>query len=910
MRVRLALSREAMDMVTKVLGPQWPIWAAVPVLSVFLLGFAHIVVSNQGYSRISEACLQMEQAARSLTVPILLLSALRLCSLWPPSGHALPWLGLVWAPHTSVGLAFVPWLSKFDSSRLSSKTNKTRLAALLFGVFFVVYGSYTLYICQTTILHGDEGQYLLVTQSLLRDGDADLANNLEPEDILEYHLVVAEIDRAMAVPAGRVHSIHPIGLSVLLAPAYEAGLRLWANPRLAAALVMAMMAALVVSLLFQWLIHMGFGAGVSLMTTGLIATSTPLASFSTQIYPEVPALLITLLVLNRVAPSILCGRPRSGGAGAKSPKEFGGLGMLLGTLPFFHPRYAPLACLLGVALLLQAWQAPRRILSVGSIATATILAVVAIVSHNLALSGDWLGYFRPGNAWSDDALDPSTWWVSIPGHWFHDRMGLVISAPFFFAVGVPGVARFVRAQDRRLFSVGALYVCTAAVNGLHPEWTFGYCLPARFLLTALPAVALCVAAGLAQARRSVLLALVVGGAIAIGWDTMTTALALPESAYLGYHLISTSLSGYYPFAIHGSDATEGFFSAAEVLWWIGAAMALLLLSETRSWRCSLTAASAIIVASAFVFWLGTDHMAGRLHQYIPPNVADLTEGNRVITPSFRRETQPDYLHSSVQEGSDIYLVRNGRPRVVASHNLGLQHPGIYRVRIPVATEARQVAHLTHRRSAPAAQQWERRLARVASPGGDAIIFDFLLEEMRFGYLLLTHSGSEAMRFGRPSVEFQPMSLRFLREQVEVFLFEPGQISTRAKGFFEAGRYVAHFYTTGSGLSTLTQRRPLPLKAAVVVAADGRTVTEDDIRSWYGDRELGHVLSEPQLLLPQSEVLAAPWSALASLYGGPTCEVAFEVRERAEVWFLFDYRGTARLFLEKTVVFSETLIRNL
>jgi hypothetical protein len=256
----------------------------------------------------------MEEAARALAVPALLLSALRLLSLWPASGLALPWLGLAWAPHASVGLAFVPWLLKCGSDWHPSN-NKTRLAALLFGVFFIVYGSYTLYVWQMTILHGDEGQYLLVTQSLLRDGDADLANNLEPEDILEYHAVVARIDRALAVPAGRVHSIHPIGLSVLLAPAYEAGLRLWANPRLAASLVMETMSALVVSLLFHWLMHTGFGAGVSLTTTCIIATSAPLATYATQIYPEVPALLITLLVLNHVDASILRGRPRLGGVG-------------------------------------------------------------------------------------------------------------------------------------------------------------------------------------------------------------------------------------------------------------------------------------------------------------------------------------------------------------------------------------------------------------------------------------------------------------------------------------------------------------------------------------------------------------------------------------------------------------------
>ena len=99
-----------------------------------------------------------------------------------------------------------------------------------------LYFLYALYFCQITMLHGDEGQYLRVTQSLLHDGDMDLANNLGAEHTGEFHVREFEVHKAPASPQGKVHSVHPIGLSVGLVPAYWWGLTYWENPRLATGL--------------------------------------------------------------------------------------------------------------------------------------------------------------------------------------------------------------------------------------------------------------------------------------------------------------------------------------------------------------------------------------------------------------------------------------------------------------------------------------------------------------------------------------------------------------------------------------------------------------------------------------------------------------------------------------------------
>ena len=121
-------------------------------------------------------------------------------------------------PERPLPVAPAPW-SRFNLGRFVRCLSNRSLCAAAFLVSAVVFSGYTLYFCQITMLHGDEGQYLLVTQSLIRDGDMDLTNNVEPENIREFHVIDSfGLHKAPGSPAGKLHSVHPIGLSILLVP--------------------------------------------------------------------------------------------------------------------------------------------------------------------------------------------------------------------------------------------------------------------------------------------------------------------------------------------------------------------------------------------------------------------------------------------------------------------------------------------------------------------------------------------------------------------------------------------------------------------------------------------------------------------------------------------------------------------
>ena len=201
---------------------------------------------------------------------------------------------------------------------------------------------------------------------------------------------------------------------------------------------------------------------------------------------------------------------------------------LLSFLPFLHARYAPLGVLCGSAILAQAWFSPRRRMALGAIGATVALALYALVSFHYAFSGDWMGPFRPGNAWGEDALALSTWPISLPGHWLNVGKGLISAAPIFF-FSLLGWAVLAHKRDRSILVVAGLYGTTAAMNGLHPDWGFGYAYPARFLVTALPALVFGLALALPLLMRQPLGAFLAAFALAVSFRDNRRNAPLPRS---------------------------------------------------------------------------------------------------------------------------------------------------------------------------------------------------------------------------------------------------------------------------------------------------------------------------------------------------------------------------------------------
>ncbi|HJP31662.1 MAG: phospholipid carrier-dependent glycosyltransferase [Candidatus Latescibacteria bacterium] len=231
-----------------------------------------------------------------------ILITMRLLSLWQVVGATFPVVAMLWAPEVDWALVLaLAWggVSRIRCGRIAVGPPRRSLTVMpqLFLATSGIYLAYTLYFCQMVMPHGDESQYLRVTQSLIHDGDTDLANNLKRGFTREFHPTESPVEAAPSSPAGKVYSLHPVGLSVALVPAYGLALDLFANPRLGGALFMAILTALAVAATYAFLRRIGFSATTTWITTICAASTPPLLTHSSQMYPDVVGLLIALMCL-------------------------------------------------------------------------------------------------------------------------------------------------------------------------------------------------------------------------------------------------------------------------------------------------------------------------------------------------------------------------------------------------------------------------------------------------------------------------------------------------------------------------------------------------------------------------------------------------------------------------------------
>ncbi|MDE2939368.1 MAG: hypothetical protein OXR67_10710 [Chloroflexota bacterium] len=205
---------------------------------------------------------------------------------------------------------------------------------------------------------GDEPFYLLTTQSLLTDGDFDLANQYESRSYTSF------FDHPdglwfQSVPQedGQVLSPHNPGLSLLVIPGFVLGglvgvqtqLLLIASASLALAFVLA--DRLTGHRITCWVVTLG---------VGLTATAFV---YSTEIYPEFPAalaLVVALLLVTRL--------PRPGAADGLW------LAAVLTVMCWLGIKYAPLALIVSSYYILRADRSGRTALLLAGGLSATVFA--------------------------------------------------------------------------------------------------------------------------------------------------------------------------------------------------------------------------------------------------------------------------------------------------------------------------------------------------------------------------------------------------------------------------------------------------------------------------------------------------------------------------------------------------------
>ncbi len=369
----------------------------------------------------------------------------------------------------SAGPETLPW-RKWSRSFLALPL-KRRLV-LLFAADLIVFniGSFVM-LNRGATFSGDEPHYLMISRSLLRDGDFDLAGDYAQKGYSEFMLLQGEIAPHVVKGAkpGRLYSFHSPGVSFLLLPFYAAG-SLFKGKALVLLirLGMSLWGALFAVQVYLLARSLWGKEGLAAWVWFFASFTAPVFFYAIHVYPEivVAALALTVYRVLRDSPSVSAARAALCGLG-------------LGSFIWFHAlKYIALL----LPLFLYGLWAVRRKSGSRSALVLYILVPAAVIALYLqfqhALYGTYslfaVSWARPLTGTQQDSLRFAGSVIfdvplrdrleTLAGYFLDQRDGLLFYAPlyFFSLLGAWEMIKRRRGELLLLLFLGAPYLLLSA----------------------------------------------------------------------------------------------------------------------------------------------------------------------------------------------------------------------------------------------------------------------------------------------------------------------------------------------------------------------------------------------------------------------------------------------------------------
>jgi hypothetical protein len=403
-----------------------------------------------------------------LFLPWLPFSAPAVFLMWTGALASLVWIAVAIALGS---VALTPWLYGVGSG--------TRSPAITAGVAACIIFSLAAFHASPSLPGGDEPHYLVITQSLLYDGDLKIENNHKRGDYRAYFGGDLPPHAGHRGRNGEMYSIHAPGLPAMVLPAFAIG-------GYHGVVIFLILVASAASALAWWLAWRVTGSmSAAWFGWAAVTFSAPFLLESYTVFPDGPGAAIVLTGFWALL--------RTDWDKEKEKEWMPWLlhGAALAALPWLHTRFAVLAATLGGLILVRLSRAPNPF------AKATAFLAVPAVG---ALA--WMGFFLAvygtpdptapygGNVGSALAFLPN----GLGGLLFDQGFGLLATAPVL-VVALIGFARTRRLAVEWLV-VTVPYLLAV---GTYPMWWAGSSGPARFLVPLLLPLAIPASAAWAAA---------------------------------------------------------------------------------------------------------------------------------------------------------------------------------------------------------------------------------------------------------------------------------------------------------------------------------------------------------------------------------------------------------------------------
>lgn len=468
-------------------------------------------------------------------LPLMMVRALRISS--PDSRTHI--VGIVYAlfiyMHASVLLVY--GFSNAAHSRPPG--SKVALHVWVFAVSLLIYGAITPWMDMACLPTADEPHYLLLTHSLVFDHDFDLANNYAHGDYRNYYPVnIPRSDHhSVSNARGQEFPVHDVGISILAVPGYALG------GRLGAMLELNFFGALLALGIFALGVELKANPRAALAAWALFAFTSPMAMYTSQIYPEiVGAGLITWALVAYIR--------------FTETREWSYLWLAasaIALLPWFSIRYWVIIGPLLAGMLLQ-------LLVAGNVHRVPIFRAFAVIFAPLLVSVGSFAFFdfylygvpvpnagyvlllRPRPSLLTPHLLPG-----LPGLLFDRAFGLLTTAPVYL-LAIAGAWVLCRRRPWQGLIVVLPVLAYFLLAALNRFWYGGWAPPPRYIVTGVAILTPLAAVVLSRGTPRWLVAAMAGWSFFIAvaytafpltrytyWNVNTGALSDFLAPVLGFH---------------------------------------------------------------------------------------------------------------------------------------------------------------------------------------------------------------------------------------------------------------------------------------------------------------------------------------------------------------------------------------
>jgi hypothetical protein len=404
----------------------------------------------------------------------------------PLPAAGLLWTGpLAWLPiGLSLAAAAADVFDRAPADSNSTGSARNWRAPLAAGALTLGAGLLTAWAVTTRVPGGDEPHYLMITQSLLYDGDLDIQNNFDQAQYRDFYAgPLPRPDVITRGAGGEAYSIHAPGTAVLVLPAFAA----WGYA--GAKATMLLLAAVAGALIWIAARASAASASAAWFASAAIVGSATFLLQSGMIFPDLPGAAAAAAGAWLLA-HLGRGRP-------VATQTLVAVSGALSALPWLHTRFAVLAGAIGLLVVAGLWRLPGADRKSRARRLAAFLAVPAVSAVA------WLSFFHalygtinPAAPYGPDSGGGS--WRFVPG----GLLALLLDGQYGLLVYTPILGAAIlgaRSGQRSVLVAAGAYL--AIVTTYWMWWGGLPSTPARFATAALPLAAAPLAAAWARADR-------------------------------------------------------------------------------------------------------------------------------------------------------------------------------------------------------------------------------------------------------------------------------------------------------------------------------------------------------------------------------------------------------------------------